>query len=282
MIFTHTRKYFFLILILACKGKSQVNRSANLSLHSGNTVQVNAFQDSSCKLSSQIKNYDVSIKAVLNKNDCITLRDFTDNKSNIDYCLVLDINSLKTNIYLKSELKLGEIDSLSFKNSNYYKLAQKIIVQNYNSSGIDSTVNHGYSLTLDLCPSTKKFDQDFFDFLFNHQVAPFYVCVSGKWMEKHYDDLKYIIKKNKNDDIVWVNHSYSHYYDPSKKVDNNFMLNENTDFDVEVLNNEKLMIENGIVPSSFFRFPGLISDKKLCQKVISYGLIPLSSKAWLA
>jgi hypothetical protein len=42
------------------------------------------------------------------------------------------------------------------------------------------------------------------------------------------------------------------------------------------------MIDNGLLPSAFFRFPGLVSDPKLVRRVISYGLIPVGSDAWLA
>ncbi|MXV51086.1 hypothetical protein GS399_08900 [Pedobacter sp. HMF7647] len=32
----------------------------------------------------------------------------------------------------------------------------------------------------------------------------------------------------------------------------------------------------------FFRFPGLVSDQQIVDKVLSYGLIPVGSDAWLA
>jgi hypothetical protein len=37
----------------------------------------------------------------------------------------------------------------------------------------------------------------------------------------------------------------------------------------------------GIVPSVFFRFPGLVSDKDHVLAVMAYGLIPVGSDAWL-
>ena len=42
------------------------------------------------------------------------------------------------------------------------------------------------------------------------------------------------------------------------------------------------MIERGLVPSVFFRFPGLVSDRSVFEEVLSRGLIPTGSDAWLA
>ncbi len=41
------------------------------------------------------------------------------------------------------------------------------------------------------------------------------------------------------------------------------------------------MIERGLVPSAFFRFPGLVSDRELLLTVESFGLVPVGSDAWL-
>ena len=62
----------------------------------------------------------------------------------------------------------------------------------------------------------------------------------------------------------------------------NFLLSPGTNLDTEVLENEKLMLKNGLTPSVFFRFPGLVSDKSIVRKIEEYGLIPIGSDAWLA
>ncbi|MDO7744704.1 MAG: polysaccharide deacetylase, partial [Pedobacter sp.] len=36
------------------------------------------------------------------------------------------------------------------------------------------------------------------------------------------------------------------------------------------------------LPSVFFRFPGLVSDQQVADKVLAYGIIPVGSDAWLA
>jgi peptidoglycan/xylan/chitin deacetylase (PgdA/CDA1 family) len=87
----------------------------------------------------------------------------------------------------------------------------------------------------------------------------------------------------KNDiDILWINHTLTHPYDPALEDEKNFLLISGVDVEKEILENEKLMLEHDIMPSVFFRFPGLISDKKLIDKVVSFGLIPVGVDAWLA
>lgn len=42
------------------------------------------------------------------------------------------------------------------------------------------------------------------------------------------------------------------------------------------------MIERGLVPSVFFRFPGLVSAPDLVGRVAALGLVSIGSDAWLA
>lgn len=147
----------------------------------------------------------------------------------------------------------------------------------------------GVFLTADLCPSKKTFDREMFLStigLPGLKDAPRHIAlaVSGRWIEKHKDEFDWILKQVKSGrlDVTWVNHSYTHPYDSSKPVEGNFMLAPGVDFEKEVLSNEVLMIENGIVPTPFFRFPGLVSDAGLLEKLKKLSLIPIGSSAWLA
>jgi hypothetical protein len=60
------------------------------------------------------------------------------------------------------------------------------------------------------------------------------------------------------------------------------MMAPGTDIDSEVLRTEIALLQKDIVPSVFFRFPGLVSDLKIYNKILSFGLIPVGSDAWLA
>jgi hypothetical protein len=62
----------------------------------------------------------------------------------------------------------------------------------------------------------------------------------------------------------------------------NFLLEKGTDLTAEVLKTEITLLTNGIVPSVFFRFPGLVSEKAVFTKIIEFGLIPVGSDAWLS
>jgi hypothetical protein len=42
------------------------------------------------------------------------------------------------------------------------------------------------------------------------------------------------------------------------------------------------LLQYGFLSSVFFRFPGLVSDQQVVDSVVSYGLIPIGSDAWLA
>ncbi len=76
--------------------------------------------------------------------------------------------------------------------------------------------------------------------------------------------------------------SFSHPYKPDEPSETNFLLSPDINIDDEIFLTEKLLIEAGQIPSIFFRFPGLISDENLINKLNEYGLIPVGSDAWLA
>ena len=114
--------------------------------------------------------------------------------------------------------------------------------------------------------------------------APIALSVSGLWMQNHKEDLGWL-KQLRNEGeirITWVNHSYNHRVSKTAPLKENFLLEPGTDISYEVLATEQLMLKNGLVPSAFFRFPGLVSDQQLVYKITDFGLIPIGSDAWLA
>lgn len=102
-------------------------------------------------------------------------------------------------------------------------------------------------------------------------------------MQQHPEDLEWLkyLSKSGKWNIIWINHSYNHFMN-NEPLTENFLLSKGTDLNTEILQNEQLMIEKGITPSVFFRFPGLVSDKAILEKVLHYGLIPIGADAWLA
>jgi hypothetical protein len=114
--------------------------------------------------------------------------------------------------------------------------------------------------------------------------VPIALSVSGLWMNKHQADLQWL-KQLQNEHeiyITWINHSYNHRVSAKLPLKENFLLEPGTDITNEVLETEKDMLKNGLLPSVFFRFPGLISNQQLVYTITDFGLIPIGSDAWLA
>ncbi|GAB4046840.1 polysaccharide deacetylase family protein [Spirosoma litoris] len=162
---------------------------------------------------------------------------------------------------------------------------------NLQDAGIEraDTTERGFSLTIDLCPSTKPLTRTVFEQLIRafepeEKPIPITITITGLWMESHQADLAYLksLVSRGDLDITWVNHSYHHRYNPRLPLPMNFLLEAATNLNDEVLLNEQAMLKNGLTPSIFFRFPGLVSDKAVFDRILAFGLLPIGSDAWLA
>lgn len=145
----------------------------------------------------------------------------------------------------------------------------------------------GFFLTADLCPTDKPMDRRFFNAtasLPQKPPLPVALAVSGLWIKRHEAALVWIKEQIAAGRfaVTWVNHSFSHPFDPVAPWDQNFLLRPETDFPGEVLSLERLLIERGLTPSPHFRFPGLVSDRRLIEGLRDLHLIPVGSNAWLA
>ncbi|MBS1528783.1 MAG: polysaccharide deacetylase [Bacteroidetes bacterium] len=227
--------------------------------------------------------------------DWIILRRFENNKR--DYLLLVNPQTLQTRINETSFYQVQEMTfpqtRVKFKGTPYIKAIaqaekQSVTIQD---AGIEKGIpsETGISLTADLCPSHKPLDRRIFtdmisEFQKVEKPAPVALSVSGLWMLAHTADIQWLKKLRDAGDIriTWVNHSYNHRVSAKAPLKENFLLEPGTDIEYEVLATEKLMLKNGLVPSCFFRFPGLISNQQLVYKITDYGLIPIGSDAWLA
>ena len=161
-------------------------------------------------------------------------------------------------------------------------------LQNHGAVHADRPVN-GLFLTVDMCPSKKPLERDMFARLAalarnGSGPVPVALAMTGAWLERHREELAWIrgeIAAGRLE-ITWVNHSHSHPYDAGVPLERNFLLGPGVDFDREVLVTEQLLLENGLVPSPFFRFPGLVADGRLLTRLRQLSLIPIGSDAWLA
>ncbi|HEX4504473.1 MAG TPA: polysaccharide deacetylase [Alphaproteobacteria bacterium] len=143
----------------------------------------------------------------------------------------------------------------------------------------------GSFVTGDLCPSHKPLARHFLEKLETPGTpVPLALSMSGGWLTKHQADFRWLRDQEHAGAlrITWVDHSYTHPYVPGRRLSDNFLLMAGVDMRGEILNTERLLIENGETPSVFFRFPGLISNPALMKMAADHHLIVLGAGAWLA
>jgi peptidoglycan/xylan/chitin deacetylase (PgdA/CDA1 family) len=232
---------------------------------------------------ANITNYK-PIKACveLNSNLYYAIRSFDIN--NKLYYLVVNPDRIKT--YIVNINKTTQIKCPTTPN-NYTILRDfnnpKHPLQN---DGI-TTPKNGIFLTTDLCPSSKKgFERRLYESLIKNfkNPVPVTLFITKRWILKHRQEfiqLKTWQKEGKLD-ITWGNHTAKHIYHPKLPLKENFVLSKEENMQSDILELEKYLLKNGVVPSVFFRFPGLVSNKKVAKKVKELGLITIGSNAWLA
>lgn len=243
-----------------------------------------------------IKNYRLAFGwAHHYPQDWVVLRQFDDR--NKHYCLLVNPQTLETkidetNFYQIKTLSAAEVRS-QFKKSPYSKALssaenKSVMIQD---AGIERGMpkETGISLTADLCPSHKPLDRRIFTDIFTEfkkaeQPVPIALSITGVWMRQHQQDLEWLkqMQQKREIYITWINHSYTHRVSRTLPLKENFLLKSGTNISYEVLETEKAMLRNGLLPSVFFRFPGLVSDQQLVYDITGFGLIPIGTDAWLA
>lgn len=245
---------------------------------------------------TKIKNYKVEYGVATHfPRELMILRSF-DNYGK-HYLLLVNPQTLETridesNFYEVKPMTLVQASAYFFK-TPYEKALFKankrsVMIQD---AGIEQGMpkETGISLTADLCPSHRPLDKQIFtdiitEFKKVEQPVPIALSITGVWMREHPQDLQWLKKLQANHEIyiTWINHSFNHRVSLKEPLKENFLLEPGTDIDYEVLETEKAMLKNGLLPSVFFRFPGLVSDRQLVYKITDFGLIPIGTDAWLA
>jgi peptidoglycan/xylan/chitin deacetylase (PgdA/CDA1 family) len=246
---------------------------------------------------AQIQQYEVYFGKIEHASggQAFTLRRF--NSNNKTYYLTFNPQNLLTEVQPAKNLQVDSLSLLQFKNATantaYGKALGDEIAhdQPKQDAGITNgnPNEQGINLTVDLCPSQRPLTRQLFVQLINvfspaELPAPVSIAVTAVWMQAHPDDLNWLrgMERSGKLRITWINHSYHHFYNPKLPLPENFLLAKNTNLAVEVLGNEQAMLEHDLMPSLFFRFPGLVSDRAVFDKITQYGLLPLGSDAWLA
>lgn len=183
---------------------------------------------------------------------------------------------------LETEVKMTtEIDPFLSKKVSEKRVSQSRFMRLISSGEIrhSGSEGDGLFLTVDLCPSKKPFVREVITQLpSSKKPIPIAIAVTGVWLSQHAEDLAWFKRQVSEGRVLvtWVNHSLTHPVKPD------FMRSPGIVLEDEVLKNEQQMLASGIVPSVFFRFPGLISSDILRGKLHDLHLIALGSDAWLA
>ena len=213
------------------------------------------------------------------------------------YLLLVNPQTLETKV---DESNFYEVKTMTllqartfFFNTPYEKALFKADKQSVSiqDAGIEMGMpkETGISLTADLCPSHRPLDKVIFtdiiaEFKKVEKPVPVALSITGVWMRQHPQDLEWLKKMQADKEIyiTWINHSFNHRVSLKEPLKENFLLEPGTDINYEVLETEKAMLKNGLLPSVFFRFPGLVSDQELVYHITDFGLIPIGTDAWLA
>lgn len=231
-----------------------------------------------------IHHYELYVKQY-HENDTLFLVSRRFELDGVTFYLTTNSQTLQTKVRALDEKKLLPLD-VSFEQTPFahqLRDTTSLHVKGGATQGVTQKEKAIY-LTMDLCPSQKKgYEREFIEKLTQQNgKTPIAIALSSSWKAHHEKEFEALLK-NPLLEITWVNHTHTHFYDRNLPERENFMLHVNTDVKAEILGVEKTLLEEGITPSVFFRFPGLIADEKLMRELReTYFLIPLGSNAWIA
>ncbi|MDD3324937.1 MAG: hypothetical protein PHN38_07445 [Sulfurospirillaceae bacterium] len=233
-----------------------------------------------------LKEYKV-LKKQYKQNEILHLvtRSFVKNGSK--YYFVIDTKTLKTDILPFEDIdkKLKPISKELFQ-TPFGKLLETATSQ-VETGGLQrqtSNAQKALYLSMDMCPSLKEgYENKILEQILTLQKRlPIGIAITEKWVENHEKEFVKLAQ-NPNLDITWINHSKTHFYDKTLPLSENFLLHVGTKLKEEILDVEKMLLGKGLIPSVFFRFPGLIADENLMKELReTYFLIPLGADAWIA
>jgi len=237
--------------------------------------------------SNSVRHYTPIQKCVnFNSKIYVAIRSFELNSKKA--LLIVDTKSLKSGVVLDTNATIVKCPKEIYK-SRYTKLLDHTkyeLKHKLQNDGIVSS-GGGVVITTDLCPSHKKgFEDRLYLALIKRfkNPVPVTLFITKRWILKHekaFRELRYWQNEGKLD-ITWGNHTAKHIYHPKAKLEHNFVLSDEENLLKDTLDLEIELLKKGVVPSIFFRFPGLVSDKKTVDKVTNLGLIVIGSNSWLA
>ena len=109
--------------------------------------------------------------------------------------------------------------------------------------------------------------------------TPVTLFVSGRWLEQHPTEMEKLVdwEQEQGAELTWGLHSWEH--PKTGGFMNDFSAE---DVKKDNLRVEQLLLEWGIVPTVYYRFPGLIHDPTRLKAILDLGLLPVDCEAWIA
>jgi len=186
------------------------------------------------------------------------------------YFLAVDEDLLTTVLLSSSE----GITPTNVSRTPYARLVGRILPLPQRKGRVSNRF-HGLVLTADHCPTPRLMSREYYDILkkalSQGKRIPVVVFFSGRWIETHQDDLAWL--KTCGLPIVAGNHTFAHHI-----VSNHW---ERDAFVAEITNTEVVMLSHGIMPSIWFRFPGLAYHPDQLTVLRELGLVAVGTTMWI-
>ncbi len=230
--------------------------------------------------SSTIENY-TPLTPPRCRGETAVLRTF--GRGGVSMELVVDTRTLRTRIQAAQK-----VPTRPCGDSRYLRLLRKASAAPWplQNDGI-TRGRRGLYLTTDLCPSSKPgYEDRLYRALIQRlpHPVPVTLFLTERWIEKHPAAFRELRAWDRNGSlaITWGNHTAWHHYHPGRPLRENFVLSPEEHLREDVLELEKGLLRRGVIPSVFFRFPGLVSNRRAVETLRSLGLVILGSDAWIA
>lgn len=146
-----------------------------------------------------------------------------------------------------------------------------------------------FAVTVDMCQSRRDWEGDFFQWLVDlgaqlGRPQPVGVAMTGLWAHRHADDFDQLVAWQREGalDITWVNHSFNHQLSLDESGRYWFLTASSVDLTQEVLDLEIMLLQQGVMFSPLFRFPGLTQDERTLAELNDLGLFALDADGWVA
>ncbi len=140
------------------------------------------------------------------------------------------------------------------------------------------------SLTSDLCWSIRPYEKEFYYELPNRSAdgSQTVYCtqfISGRWLQQQPLAMADLLELEKEPsiDFIWGLHSWDH---PKSGIFMNAYAPESLRGDT--LHLEKILLEWGVVPEHFYRFPGLKHDETRLNEILAMSLLPVDCDSWVS